>query len=152
MTILYGIFLYIYKHTCTISFTLQLLFSKFSKPQKHWTNGSFHWDLPVDNILPHLLYAPISFDWNIWLYITHIMTLFNQILRHMYSKIRVFLCQMSLAFSFVLAVQGLHCCAWVFSSCGKQGLLPSCDARASHYSGFSCCRARALWHAGFNNY
>ena len=30
-----------------------------------------------------------------------------------------------------------------FSSCGKQGLLSSCGARASHRSGFSCCRAWA---------
>ena len=30
-----------------------------------------------------------------------------------------------------------------FSSCGKQGLLSSCGARASHCSGFSCCRAWA---------
>ena len=34
-----------------------------------------------------------------------------------------------------LAALGLCCCARAFSSCGE---------RASHCSGFSCCRARAL--------
>ena len=37
----------------------------------------------------------------------------------------------------------LCCCPWAFSSCGKQGLL-CCGAWASHFSGFSCCGARAL--------
>ena len=37
-----------------------------------------------------------------------------------------------------LLLQGL------FSSCGKQGLLPSCSVWASHYSGFSCCRVQSL--------
>ena len=32
----------------------------------------------------------------------------------------------------------------VFPSCGEQELLSSCSARASHCSGFSCCRAQAL--------
>ena len=41
-----------------------------------------------------------------------------------------------------LAALGLHCCTWAFSSCGERGLL--FIARASHCSGFSCCRARAL--------
>ena len=38
-------------------------------------------------------------------------------------------------FTLFLAVLGLHCCEWAFSSCGEQ---------ASHCGGFSCCRARAL--------
>ena len=39
---------------------------------------------------------------------------------------------------------GLHCCRWAFSSCGKQGLLSSCNARwAAHCSGLSCCKAQA---------
>jgi len=38
----------------------------------------------------------------------------------------------------------------LFSSCGKQGLLSSCDAWSSHCSGFSCCRAQALDGAGFS--
>ena len=48
------------------------------------------------------------------------------------------LCFTTLFLNFIylfLAVLGLCCCAWAFSSCGK---------RASHCSGFSCCRARAL--------
>ena len=36
-----------------------------------------------------------------------------------------------------------------FSGCGEWGLLPSCDAQASRYSGFSCCRAQAQGHSGF---
>ena len=45
-----------------------------------------------------------------------------------------------------LSVLGLCCCKWAFSGCGTQGLLSSCGAQASHYSGFSCCRAAALEH------
>ena len=37
----------------------------------------------------------------------------------------------------------LCCCVQVFSSCGERGL-PLVAAWASHCSGFSCCRARAL--------
>ena len=33
-----------------------------------------------------------------------------------------------------------------FSSCGERGLLSSCNAQASHCSGFSCCGAWALEH------
>ena len=40
-----------------------------------------------------------------------------------------------------LAPLGLHCCVWAFSSRGKQGLLSSCGAQASHCSAFPCCRA-----------
>ena len=43
-----------------------------------------------------------------------------------------------------LAALGFCCCAQAFSSCGKQGLLFCCGARASHCGGFSCCRAWAL--------
>ena len=32
----------------------------------------------------------------------------------------------------------------LFSSCSEQGLLSSCGVRASHFGGFSCCRAQAL--------
>ena len=45
---------------------------------------------------------------------------------------------------FFLAVLGLHCCAWAFSSCGEQGATPRCGARASHCGGFSYCGAWAL--------
>ena len=37
-----------------------------------------------------------------------------------------------------------------FSSCGKQGPLSGCGARASHCSGFSCCTARALERSDFS--
>ena len=43
-----------------------------------------------------------------------------------------------------LAVLGLCCCAWAFSSCGERGLLYVAVARASHCGGFSYCRAQAL--------
>ena len=44
----------------------------------------------------------------------------------------------------LLAVVGLHCYMQAFSSCSDQGLYSSCSAWASHCSGFSCWRARAL--------
>ena len=50
-----------------------------------------------------------------------------------------------------LAALGLCCCTWAFSSCGEQDLLSSCRAWASHCSGFSCSRARALGHTGFSS-
>ena len=37
----------------------------------------------------------------------------------------------------LLAVVGLCCCAWAFSSCGRQGLLASFGAQAAHSGGFS---------------
>ena len=43
-----------------------------------------------------------------------------------------------------LAALGLHWFVQVFSSCGKQGLLSSCDAWATHCGGFSCCGAWTL--------
>lgn len=49
------------------------------------------------------------------------------------------------------AVLGILCCAQVFCSCSEQGLLPSCGARASHYNGFSHCRAQAPCHMGFSS-
>ena len=39
----------------------------------------------------------------------------------------------------------------LFPSCDEQGLLSSCGARASHCSGFSCCRARALGYSCFSS-
>ena len=41
-----------------------------------------------------------------------------------------------------LAVLGLHCCVWTFSSCSGCSLLSV--VRAFSCSGFSCCRAQAL--------
>ena len=43
-----------------------------------------------------------------------------------------------------LAAPCLCCYMQAFSSCSEHGLLSSCDARASHCSGFSSCGARAL--------
>ena len=64
------------------------------------------------------------------------------------------------AMSLCCRAQSLHCCVTAFSSCRGQGLLSSCHARASHCSGFSCCRVlrlrvlrlsgtQALRYAGF---
>ena len=50
-----------------------------------------------------------------------------------------------------LAVLGLCCYMLAFSSCSKEGLLSSCSEQASHPGGFSCCRAQALWQAGFSS-
>ena len=47
-------------------------------------------------------------------------------------------------FNLFLAALGLRCCAPAFSSCGERGLLFVVVRRASHYGGFSCCRAWAL--------
>ena len=48
-------------------------------------------------------------------------------------------------------------CKRLFSSCGKWGLLSSCSAWGSHFSGFSSWGAQALgtqtqqlWHTGFS--
>ena len=45
-----------------------------------------------------------------------------------------------------LAMLGLCCCMWAFSSCSEKGLLSSFGTGPSHCGGFSCCGA----HAGFN--
>ena len=50
-----------------------------------------------------------------------------------------------------LAALHLRCCAWAFSSCGKQGLPSSCDARASRLSGFSGCGAQAVGHTSVSS-
>ena len=47
-------------------------------------------------------------------------------------------------FILFLAALGLRCCTWTFSSCGDRGATLRCGVRASHCSGFSCCRAWAL--------
>ena len=46
---------------------------------------------------------------------------------------------------YFLAVLGLHCCAWLFSTCGEQELLASCGTGTSCCGGFSCCRATGSW-------
>ena len=50
-------------------------------------------------------------------------------------------------FIYIWIIFGCAVSSWVqglFSSCSEQGLLSSCSAWASHYHGFSWCRARAL--------
>ena len=47
----------------------------------------------------------------------------------------LFFLKFLLFFIYFLAVLGLHCCTWAFSSCAVQ---------ASHCSGFSCCGSWAL--------
>ena len=51
--------------------------------------------------------------------------------------------QFRIQFSFLIDIIYLWLCR-VFSSCGEWGLLASCGARASRFSGFSCCRPWAL--------
>ena len=45
---------------------------------------------------------------------------------------------------FILGSAGYLLLHRLFSSCGERETLSSCSARASHCSGFSCCRAWAL--------
>ena len=52
----------------------------------------------------------------------------------------------------VLAVLGLCCCRWTFSSFSDWGLLSSSCIQASPCDGFSCCGAQALGHTGFSTY
>jgi len=51
-------------------------------------------------------------------------------------------------FNLILAVLGLCCCAWAFSSVVKRGLLSSWVAQASCCNGFSCGGRRVLGHKG----
>ena len=50
-----------------------------------------------------------------------------------------------------LTVLGRHCSTGFSLVAGKQGLLSSCGAPASHRGGFSCCRAQALGLRGFSS-
>ena len=52
---------------------------------------------------------------------------------------------------FIFGCAGSLLLLGLFSSCDEQGPLFSCAACASHCSGFSCCRARALKHLGFSS-
>ena len=48
-----------------------------------------------------------------------------------------------------MALQGLHCCVWAFSSCGKPGLLFSCKAQwllLSQNTGSRCQGSVAVAH------
>ena len=44
----------------------------------------------------------------------------------------------------LVAVPDRCCCPQAFSSCDERGLLSRFGAQASHFSGFSWCRAQAL--------
>ena len=50
-----------------------------------------------------------------------------------------------------LAVLGLHCRLWAFSSCSKQGYSSLWCRYSSHGGGFPCCRAQALGCMGFSS-
>ena len=52
----------------------------------------------------------------------------------------------------LLAVLGLCCCIWIFSSCREWGQLLSCSVWASHCHGFSRSRAWAQGRAGFSSW
>ena len=47
-------------------------------------------------------------------------------------------------FTHLLAVLGLCCCTWAFSSC-EQELISSCGAQASPCVGFSCCNSCGIF-------
>ena len=64
-------------------------------------------------------------------------------IRYAYMYLSHLICHINLFVYLFLAVLGLRCCAWAFSSCGELGLL-FVVAQASHRGGFSCCGARAL--------
>ena len=57
-------------------------------------------------------------------------------LQHVFLKIYLFY--------LFLAVQGLCCCVWAFSSCSEQRLLSSCNVRVPHCGGYSWCEHK-LW-------
>ena len=52
-----------------------------------------------------------------------------------------------------MAVLGLCCCTWAFSSCSERELLSSCRSSAwvFHCNGLSCCGSKAVEHVGFNS-
>ena len=59
--------------------------------------------------------------------------------------------KITLCIYFWLCWVGLCCCAGLFSSCGKQGLLSSFGMRASHCKGFSCWRRRLWQYSSLEN-
>ena len=50
----------------------------------------------------------------------------------------------------ILAILDLCCCAYAFSSCGKQGQLSNCDVW-TYRCVFSCCGAQTRGHSGFSS-
>ena len=60
--------------------------------------------------------------------------------------------------NFILHLENIYlgCCGssllrGLFSSCSEQGPLSGRSVQASHCSGFSCCKARALGHMGISS-
>ena len=49
-----------------------------------------------------------------------------------------------------MAMLGLHCSMWAFSSCHELKLRSGCAAWPFLHGGFSCCGARALGFLGFS--
>ena len=45
---------------------------------------------------------------------------------------------------FIFGCAGSSLLRGAFSNCGKWGLLSSCDVKASHGGGFSCCAAQTV--------
>ena len=45
---------------------------------------------------------------------------------------------------FFFGCAGSSLLLWLFPSCVEWGLLSSCEVWASHYGGFSCCKAQTL--------
>ena len=56
-------------------------------------------------------------------------------------------------YCFIFGCAGSLLLPWLFSSCGRQGLLSSCNVWAFHCGGFSCCRApsRGSRHVRFSS-
>ena len=62
-----------------------------------------------------------------------------------YHVIAIFLLiKKSFIYSFIFGSAGSLSLHGRFFSCGERRLLSSCGVQASHFSGFSCCRAWAL--------
>ena len=112
---------------------------------KHSTWDSKHFvfvffSFPMYHSLPFL--ALFSFILS-FLTITHTSYVFeSKLTLGKFYLVSLFFSQIFFFFFFSAAL-GLGCCTQAFSSCGEQGLL-RCGARASHCSGFSCCRAWGL--------
>ena len=69
-----------------------------------------------------------------WTYGNLCCCVLKELFRWSFKKLFIFGCTGSLM---------LH---RAFPSLGKRGLLPSCNVPASHWGGFSCCRAWLLGH------
>ena len=61
----------------------------------------------------------------------------------MFFTLKVIVINLYFYYVFIL-ILGLCCCVQAFSSCSDVGATLYCGARASHFSGFSCCGTQAL--------